>query len=196
MKEALLIWRQHSKWLGLAAWLFLAYPQADAASSSQLKCSAEKLEQKNCVLRAANYTIELADKKILLNDGTWRAVEEMPLYEAKSVQWDLARLRILQGRLLIELKMWDEPSGEAEIQSLHWFVLQADKGAKLERLLHQVISKRRKTSSGQGEAVKKVVLQDKVEPHGLKPIKDNKIHWWAGREKGELTRASGSSHDE
>ncbi|MCB0343005.1 MAG: hypothetical protein H6626_09840 [Pseudobdellovibrionaceae bacterium] len=161
-------------WLAL-----LGYGEGTLATPGLMNvCDPHELSTKNCHIQMGTYQLHVREKKIHINNGTWRAVENMPDLGEK-VEWAGVQLRKMGQRSFVEVQAWDTPSNEASISSLHWMVFELQ-GVKWLQKLDKIVQKRRKLQDGQ-------YSYDKKSDFGLRPhSKANQIHWYMSDEKGKF----------
>lgn len=145
----------------------------------KLKCIQRELDRRNCELRSEKLRITLQHGKWRYTDGVTTEVHDLPTGDAE-VTWKSASLKLQGGRRLIELEAWAPPSGETDLQTLTWFVVEVLPG---EPKVHvaEVIQRRRPKTARQPASYQ----SDPVERHGLRFTKA-KFHWHAGRRQGEF----------
>lgn len=169
-----------------------------AHAAPKLSCNAKELQRRDCRLIQANYNLRLLDKTVAWNDGTWHTVEPMPL-SGEGVSWEKINFEIMNGQPVLQMWLWDKGVGEAQVQSLHWFVADAER-RKFTILAQGVVRKRRLKEPLTGAeangapaaaaAKKPKYLFDAWETHGLKKLKNGTLEWTLGREKKILEKAN------
>ena len=158
--------------------LFIS-PIAQAFTKAS-KCNKIQLELKDCALETQGYQIHLLNGKINIFDGKWREVEKLPT-SGKAVEWQKIKIFKKKKRKFVEILIWDMPSGEANIQSLRWQLLELN-GAKYKMVLDKVVRKR--TPYLDKDSKKKYHLDKKI-PFELVANK-GKLLWRVDQQKGVL----------
>jgi hypothetical protein len=163
--------------------LVLALLLTHAFAAGKSACTARELRGRDCRLAAGTYKIRLLSDTIARDDGTWHVVDPMPL-KGDGVAWEKITFENQHGRPVLQMWLWDPGKGEAQVQSLHWFVADARPTA-LKIVADGVVRRRRmKPPPEEGDAKKKPeFLYDGWEKHGLKILKDGKFEWQLGQEK-------------
>lgn len=167
-------------------------PAMKRAAPVKTSCTAKEIARKDCRLFAGGYDLRLLSETIAWNDGTWRTVDPMPL-KGEKVKWEKAGFQFFGDWPILQLWIWDEGTGEAPVQSLHWFVADAEK-RKLTVLATGVVRKRRQKPIPvvEGEeppkSVKPEYLVDAMEPHQLKALKNGNLEWSLARDTRILER--------
>lgn len=156
-------------------WL-VAITSISASATESKSCSAVDLKRWDCRLKLGAAVVHVTKEKILLSDGVWRAVDDIPM--DKIIEWHQVRLEKLGKRLFLILSFWDEGRGETKIQSRIWWVLEV-KGAKTEVRVKQLAQRRTPQEGGK-------FLTDKAEETSLKKNAKGHIVWRVGRETGEI----------
>ncbi len=152
--------------------------------STALSCTSEQLNSRDCLLQWERLRIHIRAQTLLVHDGTWRALADMPL-QGPAVEWVSVRFREVNDRPLVEMLLWSEPRGEASIQSLTWVVAEL-KSASIEFVLSEVVARRRHIEQGERGRILSS-LEDQREKFGLKPMDgQGPIHWWVGRRSGKF----------
>ncbi|MGE0527641.1 MAG: hypothetical protein AB7G93_07535 [Bdellovibrionales bacterium] len=172
-----------------------------AATKDKQVCTATELKRQDCRLRSGDYEIRLLKETVTWKDGVWPTVENVPLV-GPGTQWEKVRFELMKEWPILQLWIWDKGAGEAQVQSLHWFVT-ALEHRKLDLLAEGVVRKRRmrpldeeavgEAADGDGEGDSKAppkFLFDAWETHGLKMLKDGRLQWSLGRENQILERAN------
>lgn len=144
------------------------------------ECNQTELSLKDCALSDGNYKIHFFGSKLILNDGTWRAIAKIPL-EGKMINWKSIKVKNIKKRKLIEMYLWSDPIGEAQVQSLHWFILQL-RGVQYTIIVDKVVQKKTILNK-EGKVTKRV--SDKMVRHGLQADK-NHLYWYYKREKNKF----------
>lgn len=137
-------------------------------------CSARELKRQDCRLTVGSYNLRLLKSTVAWDDGTWKTVDDMPLKDEEA-QWEKATFNFINGWPILQLWIWDAGVGEAKVQSLHWYVADAEK-RHFTILATGVVRKRR------GK------LMDPMEPHQLKATKDGGLEWTLKNEKKLIQR--------
>jgi hypothetical protein len=154
-----------------------------AVVKDKLNCSDKELVRMDCRLRAAGYSLRLLAKSVAWNDGTWQTVDEMPL-KGEAMAWEKVHFELLGGWPILQLWLWDKGVGELQIESLHWYVADAEK-RHLTILAEGPVRKRRP----EGEPQKKPkFLYDATEPHALKKLANGDLEWQLGGQKKTLAK--------
>jgi hypothetical protein len=161
------------------------------AAPAKPSCSAKEIKRQDCRLYFDTYNLRLLKDTVAWNDGTWHTVDDIPL-RGEGVEWEKARFEFLNGWPILQLWIWDAGAGENEVQSLHWYVADAEK-RKFTIVATGVVRRRRphKPKTVEGEVAAKAPAKftyDKMEPHALKPLKDGTLEWSLNREKKIIGR--------
>lgn len=183
--------------MGLILTLFVLSSSVCAAGKEKLTCTAKELARFDCRLTSANYNIRILPQTIAWSDGTWHTVDPMPL-KGEAVGWEKIEFKFLNGWPILQLWLWEKGFSETEVQSLHWYVADAEK-RKFTILSEGVVRKRRLQPAEPpappaegGAAAKKIAakpppkakfLYDAWEPHALKALKDGSLEWTLGSQK-------------
>lgn len=138
-------------------------------------CKKKEKELKNCFLKFDNYKIQINKNHILLSDGVWRSIHDLPI-QGKDTNWESLRIKKIGSHVFLEIKIWGKAQSILEIQSLNWFLLEINK-KKLNKKISEIIQKRKLREEGKP-------LIDPIEKYGLKLMRNGKIKWWAGSQKG------------
>ena len=157
---------------------------ARAEMKTSFQCSRPELQRRECRLKAMNYDIYFNWEKVRLNNGVWRAIVEIPGAQKKS-QWKKVRFFSLSQRYFIELLVWDEPRGGAQVSSLNWHLLEVT-GVRARPLFSKVVQKRRSVLGEPGQ-----FYYDRIEKFGLRTVersktKKSKLRWYLGHQSGEF----------
>lgn len=145
------------------------------------QCSQRSLRIKNCHLKHYGYHIHFTEsERIIISDGIWREVEDMPL-KGDAVLWEKIWMERIQGRTFVSVMQWTAPKGEGEVRSLQWVVLELD-GSKVKKQLTQTVQKLRVSLNNREPAQYK----DDRKPYGLSPGEGDKIYWWNGHHIGHF----------
>ena len=162
-------------------------PAKKATAKGQLsqRCTKKEMDLKSCHLKLHSYQVRFSKDKITIDDGTWKAVHELPLAE-ESVIWERVGLRQLGARWIVELEMWTSPVGDAGIQDLKWYLYELT-GTKWDKKVEEVVQKRRRRLNEEAGSSKKNLFQvDRKEPYSLRLGKSGQLEWAAGRTKGSF----------
>jgi hypothetical protein len=165
---------------------------AASGMKSKAACNSKEIKRQDCRLTVDTYNLRLLKDTVAWNDGTWRTVDDMPL-KGEGVEWEKARFEFLNGWPIVQLWIWDAGTGENQVQSLHWFVADAEK-RKFTVVATGVVRKRRphKVAVPEGETATKgppaKFTYDAMEPHALKPLKDGSLEWTLNRDKKIIGR--------
>lgn len=158
---------------------------ANASSPSKLACTARELRRKDCRLYAGGYNIRLLTETVAWSDGTWHTVDPMPMSK-DTVEWQKIEFTFLARHPVLQFWLWDKGVGESQIQSLHWYVADAEK-RKFTVLAEGIVRKRHQEKielSGTPPAENKPkYLFDKWENHGIKALKNGDLEWKLGSER-------------
>ena len=143
--------------------------------------------------------VHVTKDKILLSDGVWRAVDNIPM--DKIVEWQQVRLEKLGSRLFLILSFWDEGAGETKIQNRHWIVSEVTSlnavvktAVKLNKIVQKRTLQNKDEQSSGDQALQNSndqkskpikYLMDKAEKIELKSS-DGKVVWRVGRETGVI----------
>ncbi len=149
----------------LLATLFLLFSNPCYAVKSKKKCDSSELELKNCLLHTLGVKLHFAEDKILVHDGVWRTIEAIPL-TGKLTEWKDIQLQKIGSQLYIEIWIWTEPSGDAEVQNLNWYILEIN-SRKLTLVFSESVQKRSRNLTFE----KGHYFYDKALPHKLKEEK-------------------------
>jgi hypothetical protein len=171
-----------------------AFAKTEAAvkPKEKLNCTDQELVRQDCHLVAGLYDIRLLPKTVAWSDGTWHTVDPMPL-AGEAVEWERAGFRMLAGRPILQVWLWEKGFSETQVQSLHWFVADAEK-RRLTILQAGIVRKRRPEEMPVAPAsdkkasvakdVKKKYLYDGWEPHYVKGLPNGSLEWQlAGQKK-------------
>lgn len=163
------------------------------AASPIDKCQPKELKQFDCRLSVDTYNLRLLKDTVAWDDGTWHTVDDMPL-KGDGVLWERAEFGFINGWPILQLWLWDAGVGENKVQSLHWFVADAEK-RHFTILAQGVVRRRRphKAAVVDGEVAKFLdkYSYDKMEPHALKPLKSGGLEWTL---KDEIKRIERVKH--
>ncbi len=147
-----------------------------AAVKGKTNCSVKELARQDCRLTVGAYNLRLLKDTVAWDDGTWKTVDDMPLKD-EGVQWEKATFNFINGWPILQLWIWDSGVGEAKVQSLNWYVADAEK-RHFTVLARGVVRKRRLNP----------LVMDAMEPHQLKPTKDGGLEWTLKNEKKLIQR--------
>jgi hypothetical protein len=169
---------------------------ASPAAKDKLSCTAKELARFDCRLGAGVYNIRLLPKTIAWNDGTWHTIDDMPL-KGEAVAWEKIEFKFLNGWPILQLWLWEKGFSETEVQSLHWYVADAEK-RKFTVLSEGVVRKRRMepvdpppetNDTAKPVAAKKPkYLYDAWERYSLKPLKNGSLEWILGDQKKLISK--------
>ena len=150
----------------------------------------------DCRLTSGLYELRLLPKTVAWTDGTWHTVDRMPL-KGDAAAWEKVEFKFLGGWPILQLWLWEKTQTETQIESLHWFVTDAE-NRKFTIITDGVVRKRRlelaepvtEVTPGPSQKAakpKKVpppkYLYDAWEPHSLKAVKDGSLEWQLSTEK-------------
>ncbi|MGZ3723275.1 MAG: hypothetical protein ACXVA9_10110, partial [Bdellovibrionales bacterium] len=121
--------------------IFLVPPAFAAAKKDKLTCTAKEIARMDCRLISGTYNIRILPKTIAWNDGTWHTVDDMPL-KGEAIAWEKIQFAFLNGWPILQLWIWEKGFSETEVQSMHWFVADAEK-RKFTILAEGIVRKRR-----------------------------------------------------
>lgn len=148
-------------------------------------CSKKDLDLKSCHLKMGSYQVRLSRDKVTVNDGTWKAVHDLPLVE-EGVVWEKVGLRKLGSRWIVEIEFWSSPLGDAGIQDLKWFLFELN-GSQWEKKVEEVIQKRRRRLQADGSmGSKKLYQMDRKAAYTLRLGPADKLNWMVGPLKGSF----------
>ena len=137
------------------------------------------LKRTDCRLKMSGVVVHVTKDKMLLSDGTWRGVDDLPMQKIQ--EWDMVRLEKLGNRLFLVLSFWSEPEGEAKVQSRHWIISEVkSEGSVVKTTVKVKQVLQRRTPADEGK-----FLLDRAEKTELKRS-SGKIVWRAGRETGVI----------
>ncbi len=161
--------------------LLLPFQLNGAKEKDKFSCTKTELVTKSCVLKILDYTLRLTPEKILISNGVFRKIKDMPL-KGEQVEWIRVNTFRADKRVFVELLIWGLPIGEANVQSLYWTVSVLD-GVKLNFLLYELVQKRRLII---GEDGKTSILYDPLSAFGIKVNKKGKLNWHVKNRKGSF----------
>lgn len=98
----------------------------------------------------------------------------MPIL-AQDVEWERAELEFINDRPILQLWLWDGGVGEANVQSMNWFVYEM-KDRKATLLARGVVRKRRRV----GEGDESRFVYDAWQKHYLKAAAEGRLEWSLG----------------
>lgn len=168
-------------------------------------CHAKELKRQDCRLSAKSYELRLLGKTVAWTDGTWHSVDPMPLF-GEGVVWEKVNFAFLNHQPILQVWLWDKGVGEAQVQSLHWYVMAAEK-RRFQILSDGVVRRRHqkekvdvpvdavpptKTAESSAPVKKPQFIYDKMETHSLKALKSGELEWSLGAQKRKLQL--GDSH--
>lgn len=165
-----------------------------AASSSKLTCGKEELRRQDCRLTMDTYNLRLLKDTVAWSDGTWHTVDDLPL-KGEGLSWEKARFEFLNGWPILQIWIWDAGSGENKVQSLHWYVADAEK-RKFTVLAEGIVRKRRPHKvASVGDGLSKTPASpppsftyDRTVPHALRGLKNGSLEWTLDRDKKIIGR--------
>lgn len=189
--------------LSLFISMFAVAAPKHAALPNKLKCTAKELARLDCRLTSGTYNIRILPKTIAWSDGTWHTVDPMPL-NGEAVAWEKIEFAFLNGWPILQLWLWEKGFSETEVQSLHWYVADAEK-RKFTILSEGVVRKRRlepvdppapppegAPAKGKTPVVVKTpkpkYLYDAWEPHALKVGKKGSLEWTLNSQKKIISK--------
>lgn len=158
---------------------------AGAKEKGKLNCSARELARQDCHLISDAYDFRLLAKTIAWTDGTWHTVDPMPL-AGEALEWERIGFRRIGGRPILQIWLWDKGVGESKVQSLHWYVAEAQP-RKVAVLAESVVRKRH-SEDMDGEGKKAKYLYDGWEPHAVRSGPDGALEWRSGGQKKTLPK--------
>lgn len=177
------------KLLGLLL-IFFTSTLSATPLKDKLTCTGKELARQDCRLTSANYTVRLLPKTIVWNDGTWHTVDEMPL-KGEAVAWEKIQFQFMAGWPILQLWLWDKGAGESEVESLHWYVADAEK-RKFTLLAEGIVRKRRLEPSEEPPTkptkANPKYLYDTWEPHSLKTAKGGSLEWRLNAQKKTISK--------
>lgn len=147
-----------------------------AMAADKTSCKPRELRNRDCRLSLGQHHVRLLTDTIARDDGAAHVVDPMPL----KGDWEKVVFEISQNHPVLQLWIWDPGKGEAQVQSLHWFVGDARPGPV--KFVADDVVRRRRLKPGEDEK-KKVYLYDGWEKHSLKVLKDGKYEWNLGTHK-------------
>ena len=148
------------------------------AVPSKLACAPKELKRQDCRLTTDTYNIRMLKDTVAWDDGTWHTVDDMPL-KGEGVEWEKARFEFINHWPILQLWVWDAGVGENKVQSLHWYVADAEK--RTFTVLAEGVVRRRRVADGK-------TIYDAMEPHVLKPLKNGSLEWSLRNEKKLIER--------
>lgn len=156
-----------------------------AKTSGKASCSAREIQRQDCRLTLGSYKLQLLPETVSRFDGTWRGVGEVPL-KGEGTSWEKMQFDLFRGWPVLQMWIWDKPSGEAGVQQLHWFVGDVSNRNEMQLLATGVVRRRRakKVEVMEGKpAPKPAYTLDAMEPHSLKLRSDGRLDFVLGRER-------------
>lgn len=152
------------------------------------KCNKRELSLRDCELVVGKTKLNLLKERWRFEDGLWLAVNDLPV-KGDTIQWDQIRLDQYAERRILQLWLWSRSEGEAEVQTLNWYVIELGEQESPVRV-HEVVQRRRLgarvTDSTRIPATKAAIyIYDPRDKTNLKPAKE-KLMWSAGRRHGEF----------
>ncbi|MCB0356483.1 MAG: hypothetical protein KDD40_05720, partial [Bdellovibrionales bacterium] len=135
------------------------------------------LNLKNCLLSIFGYRLHFLDDKILVHNGVWREIEDLPLV-GEQIQWHDIRLKKLNQHVYVEFLMWSAPQGEAKVQNLIWYVYQLNE-SQMHKVSEQVVQ-RRNPNFGEGGPT---YFFDNMISHGIKSKNGKTYLSYKGKDK-------------
>ncbi len=189
----------------LISYAAFAKSGGEAKIKEKLNCTDKELARQDCHLVAGAYDIRLLPKTVAWSDGTWHTVDPMPL-AGEAVEWERAGFRILAGRPILQIWLWEKGFSETQVQSLRWFVTDAEK-RKLTILQEGIVRRRRpeempapsELAAGKKANLTKVAkrkyLYDGWEPHYVKGLPGGSLEWQLSGEKKIIPKVdAGQGH--
>lgn len=158
-----------------------AGPRAVKARNS---CTSRELSRQDCRLAQDTYDLRLLKDTVAWNDGTWHTVDDLPL-KGEGIQWEKATFNFINGWPILQLWIWDAGVGENKVQSLHWYVADAER-RRFTILAEGIVRKRRLKSVPKAKPAE--MIFDAMEPHALKPLKNGSLEWTLKTEKKLIER--------
>jgi hypothetical protein len=122
--------------------------------------------------------VRVGSEKTTISNSIWRSVVDIP-FIGEQAFWHSVGLKKIDGRVFLEFKIWDNPVGEASIQSMYWVLLELVKGKVIPRLKQEIQKRRWDPESA-------VKVFDKPAKTILKPVRSGKLHWQVGKQHGEI----------
>lgn len=150
-----------------------------------MACLPRELKLKSCTLKTEGLTkdikLTLGPVKITWLHGAWRAIVDFPDHK-NVVSWQEARLREINSRYFLELKVWKKIEGEVKIQALEWIVAEI-KDKAFHTHLKQIVGKRKPADdpAKPAEEISDAMLSPTLEKNAK-----GEIEWTAGKQKGIL----------
>ena len=164
--------------------LILALFCCSAGALDRSACGARDLKRKDCRLRLGENNVRLLAATIARENGVWHVVDDLPLKGDGS--WEKATFSKINGRLLLQLWLWDVGVGETRVQALHWYV--ADIQSEKMKLLGEGVVRRRRVKSPSAE-----FIYDAWEKHSLLPAKKKgELVWTLGAQTKTLPSGDGA----
>ncbi|RME14268.1 MAG: hypothetical protein D6797_09210 [Bdellovibrio sp.] len=148
--------------------IFLFWNALSPAAESSLNCSAQSLQSKSCELQYRKYFIYLRPQKIHFDNKVDKKIYDFPAF-GEGVEWKSARLVSFGNRLFLEIEVWGQPRGEAQVQDLKWVVYEITKKDLLKKI-EKVVQKRKQIK-------KKLFVYDPQVPHYLYRTPRGHVKW-------------------
>lgn len=153
------------------------------ARSERTQCTARDLERQDCLLKKKPLELQLSSRKVAWSDGVWNKIDNLP-FSGEGFVWEKIVLREIKKRAILQMWIWDLPAGEAQVQNLHWIVIEF-RNHKMKVIAQEIVRKRHpKPRSDEKEPVS--YLNDPMDPHGLKEAKGDRLKWTHGEKSGEF----------
>lgn len=143
--------------------------------ASGVSCSKKQRELQDCKLQLDKFPVHIWKDKIILRGPVEREMISMKL--AGFAEWDAVNGQALGGRHFLEVILWSQPVGEAEVASAVSYLYEIKPG-QIDKRLERTIQKRKVKSGGGYE-------YDKRSPVKLK-LQSGRVHWLSGKESGVL----------
>lgn len=159
-----------------------ASPNAKSNAKAKTTCNAKEIQRQDCRLTVDTYNLRLLKDTVAWSDGTWHTVDDLPL-KGDGTEWEKIRFEFLNGWPILQLWIWDAGAGENKVQSLNWYVADAEQ-RKFTVVATGVVRKRRPHKDA------KKFSYDAMEPHALKPLKDGTLEWTLKQEKKIIGRVA------
>ncbi|MBC86895.1 MAG: hypothetical protein CL677_06910 [Bdellovibrionaceae bacterium] len=159
--------------------LFFLITSPFAIGETKKQCTENERETRNCYLKYGPYTLRLSQEKIILDDSVRHRIFDFPYKDNPS--WSDIQIEKINHRYVLNIKLWRVNLDAADVQSLHWVVMEVTSG-NLIPITDQVIQKRRETELKDSPGF----INDPLTYHAIKwDRKKKKLRWYAGR-KSEL----------
>jgi hypothetical protein len=167
------------------SWILFLLPLAMAAPfkhavRNHTQCTHKEIERKDCLLRVGTLQLQVSQKKLTWNDGTWTSIVDAPMTEDANV-WDKMKLenKTLAKRTIFQAWIWDAALGENKVESLHWIVGEL-KERQYVPYLDEIVRKRRVKPT-----TPVTYSYDPLIPHQIKTVK-KELTWVVGHRNGPL----------